>query len=67
MGRLITGYFPAGGFSGPVTALHPRRSCTSGKQRNSPQEALAKRKVEGLTAYEVAVLLAIGAAILSCL
>ena len=67
MGRIITGYFPAGGSFGPPAVLHPRSAGGSREQRSSGQKAPANRKVEGLTAYEVAVLLAIGAAILSCL
>jgi hypothetical protein len=50
-----------------MIVLHPRSASASRQQRSSGQEAPANRKAEGLTAYEVAVLLAIGAAILSCL
>jgi hypothetical protein len=67
MGRIITGYLPAGGFLGPMFVSHPRSACASREQRGSGQKTPAGRKTEGLTAYEVAVLLAIGAAILSCL
>lgn len=67
MGRIITGYSPAGGVLGPMIVLHPRSASASREQRSSGQKASASRKAEGLTAYEIAVLLAIGAAILSCL
>jgi len=66
MGRFITGCLPAGGFLGPMIVPHSR--CAAAReQRGSGQKAPANRKTEGLTAYEVAVLLAVGAAILSCL
>ena len=67
MGRIITEYAPAGGFLGPMIGSHPRSDGASREQHSSGQKIPANRKVEGLTAYEVAVLLAIGAAILSCL
>lgn len=67
MGRIITGCLPAGGFLGPMIVSHPRSAGASREQCSSGQKAPANRKMEGLTAYEVAVLLAIGAAILSCL
>lgn len=67
MGRIIAGYLPAGGFLGPMIVPHPKSASTSREQRSSAHKAPANRKAEGLTAYEVAVLLAIGAAILSCL
>ena len=68
MRRMITEYSPAGGFLGPMIVLSPStRASASEQQRRSEKQLPANRKVEGLTAYEVAVLLAIGAAILSCL
>ena len=67
MGRIITGFSPAGGVLGPMIVLHPRSVSASREQRSSGQKAPSSRKAKGLTAYEVAVLLAIGAAIFSCL
>jgi hypothetical protein len=63
----ITGYLPAVGFFGQTTVLE-FKSRVSSKEKLSPQkEAPAGGEVEGLNAYKVAVLLAVGATILSVL
>ena len=68
MRRMTTDYLPAGVFLGPMIVSPTRvRAGTSEQQRRSGEQVPANRKVEGLTAYEVAVLLAVAAAILSCL
>ncbi len=67
MGRVITGYLQAGWLLGRMTVSHPGSTGASREQRSSGQKAPANPRAERLTAYEVAVLLAIGAAILSCL
>jgi hypothetical protein len=65
MAMMITGCSPAAGFFGRV-AVSNRRSESASQQELSSRRK-ANGKVEGLTAYQVAVLLAVGAAILSCL
>ena len=67
MGRIVTGYLAADTFFGTTTVLHLTSAGVSEEQHRSAKKVPASRKAEGLTAYEVAVLLAIGAAILSCL
>jgi hypothetical protein len=63
----ITGYLPAAGFFGRTTVLE-FKSCVRSKETLSPQkEVPAGGEVEGLNAYKVAVLLAVGATILSVL
>jgi hypothetical protein len=63
----ITGYLPAEGFLGR-TRVFELNSRVSSKEKLSPQkEAPAGGEVEGLNAYKVAVLLAVGATILSVL
>jgi hypothetical protein len=63
----ITGYLPAVGFFGRTTVLE-LKSRGSSKEKLSPRkEAPAGGEVEGLNAYKVAVLLAVGATILSVL
>jgi hypothetical protein len=63
----ITKYLPAAGFFGQTTVLE-LKSRVSSKEKVSPQkEAPAGGEVEGLNAYKVAVLLAVGATILSVL
>ena len=63
----ITGCLPAVGLFGRTTVLK-LRSRVSSKERLSPQkEAPVGGEVEGLNAYKIAVLLAVGATILSVL
>lgn len=65
MGTNITGYLPAVGFFGRATALELKSGISSQKKLSPQKEAPAGGEVERLKAYEVAVLLAVGAAILS--
>jgi hypothetical protein len=67
MSTIITGYLPAVGFVRRVAGLDPRSAVASQEELSSEKKAHADGRVEGLNAYKVAVLLAIGAAILSCL
>jgi hypothetical protein len=67
MGANITGYLPVVGFFGRATVLE-LKSEVSSQGKNSPRkEAPAGAEVERLNAYKVAVLLAVGATILSVL
>jgi len=67
MGTIITGYLPAVASFGRVVVFDPRSAVAPRQELSSPEEAPSDAKVEGLNAYKVAVLLAVGAAILSCL
>jgi hypothetical protein len=68
MGTIITGYLSAVGFARRrVAGFDPRSAVASQEELNPEKKAHADGRVEDLNAYKVAVLLAIGAAILSCL
>jgi hypothetical protein len=62
----ITGYLPAVGFFGQTTVFE-LKSRVSSKEKLSPQKEAPAGEAEGLNAYKVAVLLAVGATILSVL
>ena len=63
----ITGYLPAVGFLGRTTMLGLKSRDSSDERLGPQKEAPAGGEVEGLNAYKVAVLLAVGATILSIL
>lgn len=67
MGANITGYLPVVGFLRRATVLKLRRGISSQERRTSGKEAPAGPEVERLNAYKVAVLLVVGATILSVL
>lgn len=67
MGTNITGYLPAVGFFGRAVVFELKSEISSQEKRSSGKEAPAKADVERLNAYQVAVLLAVGATILSVL
>ena len=67
MGTNITGYLPAIGFFGRATVLELKSGISSQEKLSSQNKAPAGGEVERLNAYQVAVLLAVGATILSVL
>jgi hypothetical protein len=67
MGTILTGYLPAAVFIRRAVLSAPGSAVASQGKPTSGKEPHAGGKVEGLNAYKAAVLLAIGAAILSCL
>jgi hypothetical protein len=67
MSAIITGYLPTAGFVRRVAGLDSRGAVTSQEELSSEKKARADGSLKGLNAYKVAVLLAIAAAILSCL
>lgn len=66
MGANITGYLPVIGFFGRATVLELKSEVSSQEKYSHGKEAPGA-EVERLNAYKVAVLLAVGATILSVL
>ncbi|HEX3968186.1 MAG TPA: hypothetical protein VHW70_09500 [Edaphobacter sp.] len=67
MGTIITGYLPAAGLFGRMAQSNPGSAIAAQRDPASRKNLAADARLERLTAYEIAVLLAVGAAILSCL
>jgi hypothetical protein len=67
MGTNITGYLPAIGFFGRTTVLELKSGSSANEKLSLEKKGPAGGEVERLNAYQIAVLLAVGATILSIL
>jgi len=67
MGANITGYLPVVGFFRRPTVLEFKSKTSPQERRSSKKQVPAGAEIDRLNAYKVAVLLVVGATILSVL